>query len=122
MLEKSRRIHITQEQLDKARKGEEVILIPPGSREIELVGFDKTGLNIDYKERNQKMNGTIKRLVADRRFGFIKSDENGNEYFFHADDCFNGDFNSMKEGTKVSFKNVEYTPRGPRAQDVVKNG
>lgn len=63
------------------------------------------------------MNGTIKRLVQDRGFGFI-SGENGSEYFFHRDQLRGGlDFDALTSGERVSFETQD-GPKGPRAVDV----
>jgi CspA family cold shock protein len=59
--------------------------------------------------------GTVKRLVRDRGFGFI-SGEDGTEYFFHRS-ATRGDFDGLREGQRVSFQ-VEPGPKGPRASSV----
>jgi len=61
--------------------------------------------------------GTIKKLVADRGFGFIAA-EDGVEYFFHRsglDRTLN--FDSLQGGERVQF-DVEQSQRGPRANRV----
>jgi len=55
--------------------------------------------------------GTIKKIVADRGFGFIAS-EDGKEYFFHRSAIDN--FDSLRGGERVSF-DTEPSPKGPRA-------
>jgi CspA family cold shock protein len=63
------------------------------------------------------MNGTIKRLVQDRGFGFISA-ENGSEYFFHRDQLRGGlSFETLSPGARVSFEPQE-GPKGPRAGEV----
>lgn len=59
--------------------------------------------------------GTIKRLVLDRGFGFIR-DEGGQEWFFHRSSV-EGNFDSLAEGQNVSFEE-EDSPKGPRAANV----
>jgi cold shock protein len=59
-------------------------------------------------------NGTIKKLVADRGFGFIAADD-GKEYFFHRDGV--EDFDTLRGGESVTFQ-VESSPKGPRANMV----
>jgi CspA family cold shock protein len=59
--------------------------------------------------------GTIKKLVADRGFGFIAA-EDGKEFFFHRSGI-EGDFDSLRGGEKVTFE-VEASPKGPRARSV----
>ena len=48
--------------------------------------------------------GTIKKLVADRGFGFIAGSD-GSEYFFHRDGVDN--FDSLRGGEKVTFVREE---------------
>ena len=59
--------------------------------------------------------GTIKKLVSDKGFGFIAGD-NG-ELFFHHSAVEGGMFEDLREG-----QTVEYTegrgPKGPRAENV----
>jgi CspA family cold shock protein len=57
-------------------------------------------------------NGTIKKLVSDRGFGFIAA-EDGKEYFFHRSGI-DGNFDDLRGGEKVVFE-VESSPKGPRA-------
>jgi len=58
--------------------------------------------------------GTIKKIIADKGFGFIGT--GGDDMFFHRSAC-NGAFEDLREGD-----NVEYTegqgPKGPCAEDV----
>jgi CspA family cold shock protein len=61
-------------------------------------------------------NGTIKRLVMDRGFGFL-SGEDGKEYFFHRSSV-EGSFEGLQEGQKVSFDVEASAPKGPRASRV----
>ncbi len=60
--------------------------------------------------------GTIKKLVADRGFGFIAA-EDGKEFFFFHRSGTEGDFDSLQGGEKVSFE-IEASPKGPRAKSV----
>lgn len=62
------------------------------------------------------MNGTIKRLVSDRGFGFVLGDD-GTEYFFHQSACTSTPFDSMREGQAVTF-HLGQGPKGPRAENV----
>jgi len=48
-------------------------------------------------------NGTIKKLVSDRGFGFIAQDD-GKEIFFHRSQVTGDRFDSLKEGDKVTFE------------------
>ena len=60
------------------------------------------------------INGTIKRLVSDKGFGFVAA-EDGSEYFFHQSACAN--FDSLREGQRVTFQ-AGQGPKGPRAENV----
>ena len=62
------------------------------------------------------MQGTIKRVVRDRGFGFIRSTD-GQEVFFHRNGLQQMDFDSLKEGSTVEFE-VEQSEKGPRAANV----
>lgn len=60
------------------------------------------------------MNGTIKKVVYDRGFGFIAS-EDGAEYFFHREQVRAGlEFDSLTTGQRVTF-DTQNGPKGPRA-------
>ncbi len=63
--------------------------------------------------------GTIVRLVRDRGFGFIKT-ENGSEIFFHATGVTgNTPYDNLTEGQTVSFDRSQDTRgRGERAVNV----
>ena len=59
-------------------------------------------------------NGTVKRVISDRGFGFILGDD-GKEYFFHRDGLSSSvDFDRLVGGEKVSFE-TERGPKGDRA-------
>jgi CspA family cold shock protein len=62
------------------------------------------------------MNGTIKRLVSDKGFGFIASGE-GSDYFFHSSACNETPFDSLREGQAVTFEQGQ-GPKGPRGENV----
>src|SRR5947209_2083262 len=62
------------------------------------------------------MNGTIKRLVSDKGFGFILASD-GNEYFFHNSACADTRFDDLREGQGVTFEKGQ-GPKGPRAENV----
>jgi len=66
------------------------------------------------------MNGTIKTLVTDRKFGFIvrEGQEAGTkDLFFHAEDLDGVTFEELKEGNKVTFDEVA-GEKGPAAKNV----
>ena len=61
--------------------------------------------------------GTIKKVVADRGFGFIAA-EDEKEYFFHRGGLDSSlDFDRLQGGERVEF-DVEQSPKGPRASHV----
>ncbi len=62
------------------------------------------------------MNGTIKRLVSDKGFGFIAASD-GNEYFFHQSACAGCQFDELRAGQAVTFEKGQ-GPKGPRAENV----
>lgn len=61
------------------------------------------------------MTGTIKRIVRDRGFGFIRG-EDGQEWFFHRSGVHDH-FDTLMEGQKVEF-DEEPSTKGPRAAKV----
>ena len=62
------------------------------------------------------MQGTIKRVVRDRGFGFIRSTD-GQEVFFHRKSLQQITFEGLQEGSTVEFE-VEQSDKGPRATNV----
>ena len=61
------------------------------------------------------LTGTIKRLVTDRGFGFVKA-SNGTEYFFHRSASV--DYDALQEGQAVTFDEDPNASKGPRAKAV----
>ena len=59
--------------------------------------------------------GTIKKLVSERGFGFIKGD-NG-ELFFHNSEVQGGGFDSLREGQSVDYQEGQ-GKKGPCATNV----
>lgn len=70
-------------------------------------------------KQGQTKTGTIKRLVRDRGFGFVKDSDGSTEYFFHRSSVgpHPTAFDSMNEGDQVSFV-LGDSPKGPRAESV----
>jgi CspA family cold shock protein len=61
--------------------------------------------------------GTIKKIVADRGFGFIAA-EDTKEYFFHRGGLESStDFDRLVGGERVEFE-IEASTNGPRATQV----
>ena len=61
-------------------------------------------------------NGTIKRLVSEKGFGFVAAAD-GSEYFFHQSAVADGRFDQLHEGQAVTFQTGQ-GPKGPRAENV----
>jgi len=62
--------------------------------------------------------GTVKWFNNAKGFGFIKQ-EDGNDVFVHFSAIQGDGFRSLYKGEVVSFEVVK-TPKGPRAENVVK--
>ena len=62
------------------------------------------------------MQGTIKKVVRDRGFGFIEASD-GRQVFFHRSSLQRLNFDDLSEGDAVEF-DVEQSEKGPRAADV----
>ncbi len=60
--------------------------------------------------------GTINKLIADRGFGFIKTEEE-QDLFFHRNDLQEVAYESLTEGQEVEFE-VERTAKGLNARNV----
>ncbi len=62
------------------------------------------------------VNGKIVRLISDKGFGFLRSDVDGQEYFFHQSGI-SEDFHALREGQAVNFLPTK-GPKGLRAEQV----
>lgn len=56
--------------------------------------------------------GSIKRLIRDRGFGFIRV-EDGTDVFFHRSHCKDVSFDALEEGVTVEFEQAD-SDKGPR--------
>ena len=56
------------------------------------------------------LKGTIRRLIADRGFGFIRTAE-GKDLFLHRSELQGVDYSSLREGQEVEFE-VRKGPAG----------
>jgi len=61
--------------------------------------------------------GTIKRLM-DRGFGFIKTEEQEEDIFFHRNDIEGVEFASLREGQEVEFEMGQGRGGRPQAEKV----
>jgi cold shock protein len=59
--------------------------------------------------------GTIKKLIADKGFGFIQGERG--ELFFHHSSVQGASFETLQEGQRVSYDEGR-GPKGPRADNV----
>ena len=60
--------------------------------------------------------GKVKKLVHDRGFGFIGT-EDGKDIFFHQSGLVDVQYDALKEGQEVEYE-VEESQKGPRAINV----
>ena len=67
----------------------------------------------------QEQQGTVKRIVKEKGFGFLRAQNGDAEYFFHRSEVkpHSSAFDSMSEGDTVSFTPGN-GPKGPRAENV----
>ncbi len=59
--------------------------------------------------------GTIKKLISDKGFGFIAGE--GKELFFHQSAVEGTNFDDLREGDSVEYTEGD-GPKGPRAENV----
>ncbi|MBN2022427.1 MAG: cold shock domain-containing protein [Pirellulales bacterium] len=59
--------------------------------------------------------GTIKKLIGDKGFGFIEGERG--ELFFHHSAVEGASFDTLREGQAVSYTEGR-GPKGPRAENV----
>jgi cold shock protein len=69
-------------------------------------------------KRAAMQRGTIKKLVADKGFGFIASGERGKDLFFHVSAVKDVAFDALFEGQSVDYE-MESGPKGDRASVVI---
>ncbi|MEM9017029.1 MAG: cold shock domain-containing protein [Verrucomicrobiota bacterium] len=60
--------------------------------------------------------GTIKKLISDKGFGFIANEEGGGDLFFHRSACTDS-FEELREGDTVEYT-LGQSPKGPCAENV----
>lgn len=66
------------------------------------------------------MNGTIKKIVEGKDFGFITPDDQkpgDKDVFFHKESLVEVTLDQLKEGDKISY-DVESSDKGPKAANV----
>jgi len=62
------------------------------------------------------MQGRVKKLVADRGFGFLEV-EGQKDVFFHRSAIVEGNFDTLRQGQSVTFE-IEDSGRGQRASNI----
>ena len=72
--------------------------------------------NCCFYSREAYMQGTIKKVVRERAFGFIHAADK-REVFFHRSSLQGLNFEDLREGDAVEF-DVEQSEKGPRAANV----
>ncbi|WP_193176691.1 HPF/RaiA family ribosome-associated protein [Oricola nitratireducens] len=72
--------------------------------------------SVEVKHHDPVMHGTIDRLFEGEGYGFITSDD-GNEVYFERDSMTNGDWDSLRVGTKLRFREMA-GEKGPFAANV----
>lgn len=65
------------------------------------------------------MIGTIKNLVPERGFGFIRREKGQPDVFFHRSSLVGVDIDDLQVGDSVNFS-IEHSAKGPRAADVTR--
>ncbi len=64
------------------------------------------------------MRGTVVRMIRDRGFGFVRS-EDGSEVFFHHSSLPRGVFDTIQDGQEMEFEiETDTQGRGQRATNV----
>ena len=64
------------------------------------------------------MQGTIKKVISNKGYGFIDTDNQEGDLFFHKSNLGdNLDFSNLQEGTSVEFE-ISEGRRGPEATDI----
>ena len=66
------------------------------------------------------MTGTIKTILADKKFGFITVEGREKDLFFHKEKVVGVEFDDLKVGDVVSFEIDETGPKGPAAVNVTR--
>jgi cold shock protein len=96
--------------------GGEAYPVRPGTGGRKRGSSSNRSVNDGGDDMATTMNGTIKRLVSDKGFGFIAAGD-GNEYFFHQSACTQTAFDELREGQAVTFEKGQ-GPKGPRGENV----
>jgi CspA family cold shock protein len=63
------------------------------------------------------MNGTVKKIITHRGFGFISHPDSDEDIFFHNSQLQNIEIDRLREGASVEF-DIEDTMKGPQAINI----
>lgn len=91
-----------------------IVSTPPDPSARQAVNVDEIVISVQKKEETEddRLQGYVDFLNADKGFGFIKQSDSKFKYFFHVSNAFA----SIKEGNKVTFE----LERGQRGMNAVK--
>lgn len=65
------------------------------------------------------MTGKIKNVNVEKNYGFLVSDDDNKEYFFHRSCLVNdSDWQDLERGRHITFE-PSPSPKGPRAENVM---
>ncbi len=67
---------------------------------------------------SNSVNGVVKWFSEEKGFGFLTPNEGGKDVFVHFRSIASEGFKTLNEGQHVEF-NVESSPKGPQATNVV---
>lgn len=65
------------------------------------------------------MKGTIKKIVADKSFGFITGEGQSHDTFFHKEKLVGVAFESLHEGDAVTFEVEEVEQNGEKKTNAI---
>lgn len=65
------------------------------------------------------MQGTIKKIVEGKPFGFITVEGQSSDVFFHKDKLVDVDFDTLKEGDTLTFEMEEVEVNGEKKTNAV---
>ncbi len=65
------------------------------------------------------MEGTIKKIIVEKGFGFITVDGEEKDLFFHRNELKGVNYDELKEGDRVSFEKTD-SPKGPNATNITR--
>lgn len=63
------------------------------------------------------MQGTVKKIIQQRGFGFLESEDYEDDIFFHYSQLQNVELSELPLGARVEFE-LEDTPKGPQAVNI----